>query len=363
MKIIKFSAFGLLIIILPILLAFTMEKDEPSIKEPIKKEKRTSDRGIYVTASTAQSSSRLNYLIKQCKNLNLNTMVIDVKEVVKTDALELAKEKMLNSDFVVEPSEWLKKLTARLHEEGFIVTARVVAFKDDHLVIARPDLGIHLAGGALYRDRKGGRWANPYLREVRLYNEIISEIAAASGVDEIQFDYIRFPTEGAAKSIPYNTKTTKVEIINEFLKGTKARLDKYNVSLAVDIFGITAWQDLKDVNSLGQSLEAMSKYLDVLSPMLYPSHFHAGYDGFSNPGSYPYHFMNTGVKKSQEILASAECTTKLVPWIQGFNMRSPNFGSNYIREQIKACHDEGIDSFLIWNARNVYDSVPKYIGF
>jgi hypothetical protein len=87
--------------------------------------------------------------------------------------------------------------------------------------------------------------------------------------------------------------------------------------------------------------------------MFYPSHFHAGYDGYANPGSYPYYFVNTGVKKAKEIL-SGEATI-LVPWIQGFNLRSPNFGPGYMLEQIKACKDEGVDRYLIWNARNDYE--------
>jgi hypothetical protein len=257
----------------------------------------------------------------------------------------------------VSPDPWLAKLVKELHQDGFIVSARIVVFKDDHLVIARPDLAIKIKSGEIYRDHKQGRWADPYLEEVRLYNILVAERAALSGVDEIQFDYVRFPAEGKAHLAQYSTSKgslSKVDIINIFLKSARERLKRYNVSLAVDIFGVTAWQLKEDVETLGQDLRKMAKYIDVVSPMFYPSHFSAGYDGFENPGEHPYHFVNAGVRKAKKILSGE--SVSVVPWIQGFDLRSPNFGPNYILDQIRACKDEGVNNYLIWNARNVYDT-------
>jgi hypothetical protein len=121
----------------------------------------------------------------------------------------------------------------------------------------------------------------------------------------------------------------------------------------VDIFGVTAWQSKNDVKNLGQDLKRMGQYIDVISPMLYPSHFHRGYDGYANPGSEPYYFINAGVKKTKEILSEEAVT--IVPWIQGFDMCSPNFGPDYILQQVKACQDEKVEGFLVWNAGNRYD--------
>lgn len=319
-------------------------------------EKRRSERGIYITAYTAQSPQRFGYLRKRAKESGLNTLVIDAKEILRKNFLVLVKERQLKPDTKVEASPWLSKLTKELHAEGFIVTARIVVFKDDHLIIARPDLAVRVGGG-LYRDHKGGRWADPYADEVRLYNAMIAESAAASGVDEIQFDYIRFPAEGNALRATYpenKEKLGKVDAICRFLKEVRERVNRYNVSLALDIFGITAWQSKYDIDNLGQDLKKMAPYLDVLSPMFYPSHFHAGYDGFSNPGSHPYYFVNTGIKKAKEILSQE--STVLVPWIQGFNMKSPNYGTNYILEQIRAGKEAGVEGFLIWNASNNYET-------
>jgi len=361
MRILRYLLLTLAILAMPLLLAgISFEAvSTPEASIPVK-EKRISGRGVYITAYTAQNADRLAYIKRVCKAHNLDTICVDAKDMISQPFTDLIKQRKLTADTKAIPSPWLTKLTEELHESGFIVTARCVAFKDDRLLINRPDLSIKLPGGAMYRDKKQGRWANPYRDEVRLYNALIAESAAASGVDEIQFDYIRFPAEGAAANLtfPEEEETSRVEIICQFLAEVKKRTDPYNASLAADIFGVTAWQSVWDVETLGQSLEAMAKYLDVLSPMFYPSHFHRGYDGFANPGSEPYYFVNTGVKKALEILGSSEAKTKLVPWIQGFNMLSPNYGPGYIKAQAKACEDEGVEGFLIWNARNVYDNLP-----
>ena len=324
--------------------------------EPLFRVKKRSDRGIYLTSYTA-SSSRLDDLIKHAKKAGLNTFVVEAKSVLKRPLLTLMREKPLSPKTRVYADPWLSKLAEKLHAQGMILSVRLVVFKDDHLILARPDLAIRVKGGELYRDHMGGRWCDPYSDEVRLYNALIAERAALSGVDEVQFDYIRFPAEGNAHLAyfpHYKKGVSRVEIIRTFLKDVRGRLAEYDVSIAVDIFGVTAWQQWNDIKNLGQDLKAMAPYIDVLSPMFYPSHFHAGYDGFENPGAHPYYFVGTGVRKAKEILSQE--AVAIVPWLQGFDLRSPNFGPKYIMEQIRACQDEGVKSFLVWNASNDYQA-------
>ncbi len=299
--------------------------------------KKRSDRGLYITSYVARSTSRFQKTIKAAKEAGLNTIVIDGKDILSKPLLKLSKEKKITHETKVEADPWLSLLTKKLHDEGFIVTTRLVVFKDDNLVLARPDLAIRNGKGDIYRDRARGRWADPYADEVRLYNELIAEIAALSGVDEIQFDYIRFPVERSAHDAIYPFKkegVRKTEVITSFLEAVRKRVEQYNVSIAADIFGITAWHRDADVSALGQDIKAMSKYIDVLSPMLYPSHFGKGFAGFDNPGNNPYYFVNTGIKKVKKVLSNENI--RIVPWLQGFNLRSPNFGPNYIKEQIRA---------------------------
>ncbi|MBU0574261.1 MAG: putative glycoside hydrolase [Candidatus Margulisiibacteriota bacterium] len=356
-----FKSFSTLGICFVFLIATTYPVSEEAGEQVFStKKKVSSDKGLYVTSWVAKTPKRFEQIKKLAKSRGLNTLVIDAKYDIEGQLIPIIKDKKLTPKTRVTASTWLKELADQVHKEGFILTARIVVFKDDHLVLARPDLSVKLPGNRMYRDHKGGRWANPYEPEVRLYNELLAEIAAMSGVDEVQFDYIRFPAEGEAGRLkfPEEKELSRVAVINTFLRDTRNRLAKYNVSIGVDIFGITAWEKSDyDIKTLGQSIEAMAEYIDVLSPMLYPSHFHRGFDGHAIPGEDPYYFISKGIERTQLLIKDRN--VKIVPWIQGFAMETSWFGPKYISEQIRACRDNSVDRFLIWNARNVYDSVPS----
>lgn len=358
-RLIKIIIHAILLALIIIIIAPLSFCEPKETEEIIRKEKVLSDKGIYVTYWTTEYPPRYTKIKNQAIEAGYNTLVIDIKRKIENQVLPLIKNKTLNHEHKISPDPWLTKLVKDLHDEGFIVVGRLVVFKDDHLAIARPDLQIKTKNNKYYRDLKGGRWVDPYSPEVRLYNEYIAEIAAKSGVDEIQFDYIRFPAEGGAYNIKldYQDKRSRVDVINQFLKDVRKRVKKYNTSIAVDIFGITAWQQEYDISLLGQSIEAMAEIVDVICPMFYPSHFHSGYDGFKNPGEHPYYFVNTGVKKALSMIGSREA--KLNPWIQGFALGTNNFGTNYMQQQINACTNEGVTKFLIWNAGNRYDYMPN----
>jgi len=319
--------------------------------------KRSAEQGLYITYYTTLAPKRFAYIKEQARRSGLNTIVVDAKLHLAKPLLKPLKEKKLNFMTQVKADPWLARLCRQLHAEGFIVSVRLVVFKDDRLVLARPDLGVRLPNGKLYHDLKDGLWADPYSGEVRLFNQLVAERAAMSGVDEVQFDYIRFPAERNSHLAIYPHKKeglSRISCINTFLRDARHRLNKYNISLAVDIFGVTAWQDRYDSSNLGQDLKQMAKYLDVISPMLYPSHFHSGYDGYANPGAHPYHFIYEGVSRALKLVSGE--SVAIVPWIQGFSLRSPNFGPKYIEAQIQACKDAGISRYLVWNAGNRYQA-------
>ena len=325
--------------------------------EVIFRTKRKSERGIYITHHLAQTPQLFNSIRQKAKASGINTIVVDGDFFLQPQLLSQLRGKKIEPDILLSPNPWFTNLIKKLHNEGFIVTVRLVVFKDDQLAKVWPDLAIQNGGGGLYRDGLKEHWADPYSKEVHLYKVLLAERAALCGADEIQFDYIRFPVDRAASQaiFPFEQKElSRVAIISSFLKLAKQRLRKYNVSLAADVFGAVAWQLYKDQEALGQDFRQMAQYLDVISPMLYPSHFHNGYDNFANPGEHPYYFLSTGLKKTQELLSGE--TVAIVPWLQGFNLKSPNFGPSYILEQIKACEDNGIRRFLIWNARNDYST-------
>jgi len=150
--------------------------------------------------------------------------------------------------------------------------------------------------------------------------------------------------------IPANKE--KYDAIEGFLKKANERFENSNVSIAIDVFGVMSWLKDKDIETIGQRVGYMAKYVNVISPMLYPSHFDNGFDGFSNPSNEPYTFMRNGTEKTIKIVKGTDA--KIVPWIQGFSYRVKNFDEKYINEQIRGLKDCGISNYLVWNAGNNY---------
>jgi len=201
-------------------------------------------------------------------------------------------------------------------------------------------------------------WCDPTNKYIQDYNIDIALELAEKGVDEIQFDYIRFPTLGNLSDAKYSYnfgKMSKDETITLFLKRAYNKISQRNTLLSIDIFGVVAWGKEIDIKRTGQRVESLSKYCDIISPMLYPSHFNNNFDGFSNPADNPYYFIYTGCKK---VIALSKGKT-IRPWIQAFKWRITSYNKEYILEEILACRNSGAMGYLFWNASNNYETVYK----
>jgi hypothetical protein len=234
--------------------------------------------------------------------------------------------------------------------------ARIVVFKDMYLCTKRPDLAIkNKRTGRPWVNPDGYLWADPYSREVQDYNISSALSAIKSGFDEVQFDYVRFPARGRIEdcSFTHNPKGwEKWKAIENFLGRAREAIAPYKVPLAVDVFGVMAWASERDYDSTGQRLDKMARYVDVMYPMLYPSHFDKGFEGYKNPADEPYYFMHEGCRRV--VREVKDSNIKVIPWIQGFKLRATNFNEDYILKQKKALEDVGLKSFLVWNAGNDY---------
>ena len=314
---------------------------------------KTADRGVYYTFHSAGIRSRIDSVISNYKKTGLNTLVIDMKDVDGLLGVELdvplakstgAKERIYVKD--------LKGLIGQLHKEGIIVAVRISVFKDRFLAKKRPDLALHGNSGGVWVENDGINWVNPFSKEVWKYNVDIAEAAILAGADEVQFDYIRFPEKGRVENISIPKDKEKYYAIEGFLRYAYERLEKYDASIAIDVFGVMSWLKDVDISITGQRVGEMAKYVFVVCPMLYPSHFDSGFDGCKSPVDEPYVFMKRGTEKTLKIMEGSDA--KIVPWIQGFDWRVKNFDENYILQQKKALNDLGINSFLVWNAGNRY---------
>lgn len=247
----------------------------------------------------------------------------------------------------------LHALSEDLHARGIYVIARIVVFKDDPLVANKPELAIRTASGAIWKDREGLAWCNPFSKVAWNYNIDLAVEAARAGVDEIQFDYVRFPdTHGLIYSMP-NTEENRVEAITGFLTEARKRLTPYNVFLAADIFGYVSWNS--NDTFIGQKLGNLANALDYLSPMLYPSGFQFGIPGYLNPVEHPHEIVYYSLEKAKH--RTNLPGLRFRPWLQAFRdyaFDKRHFQGEQIRAQIDAAEKSGSDGWMLWNPRNSY---------
>jgi hypothetical protein len=296
---------------------------------------------------------KINEFIHYAKLADLNAAVLHVKDPHgwirwKSDNA-LAKEiGALASSGLVEPA--LKQLKA----QGFWTIAKLDLFVDHRLVTRHPEMGIvNRDNGEQWVDKKGLGWANPYNQNVWEYNIALGRELAALGFDEIQFDYVRFPSDGNLSNIRYPQKPvelSKTDCIAKFLESAYRTLHPLGVTVSVDLFGLVAWKTVDF--GLGQLLESIAPHVDVICPMLYPSHFPPGFLGQQNPGDYPLEIMELSLKRIQKR------TDKIIrPWLQGFW-----YTPEQINAQLEGLANAETASWTVWHPSGNYASTYETLA-
>ncbi|HZS27476.1 MAG TPA: putative glycoside hydrolase [Candidatus Angelobacter sp.] len=206
--------------------------------------------------------------------------------------------------------------------------------------------------------RENGKlvWSDPSNPRVQDYDLALAKFVAGSGADEIQFDYVRFPAEGDQKDAQFafmksHPDWQRADVIADFLSRAYSELHPSGVLLSLDVFGVMAWQRSVDLNHTGQDITRMAKFCDVLSPMIYPSHFF-GMDGYKRPGDAPEHFISASMQRFEKVTQGSGVVLR--PWLQAFAWRTPSYSPEYIETQVKVAKNNGGVGFLFWNARNDY---------
>lgn len=313
-------------------------------------------KALYATALTASDPKLRDPLIDTIDKTELNAMVVDLKDstghVFYNSQVPLANE-IKATDPLLDPAA----LVTQLHQHQIYAIARIVIFEDPILAEARPDWAIHdLATDGLWRTWNGLAWVNAHRSEVWDYNIAIAKEAASFGFDEIQLDYIRFPTDGdlstAEYGVPHNDET-RPQAIASFLQEMYAAIAPTHAYLAADVFGLTVWET--GDGQIGQNLETMVKYLDYICPMIYPSHFAGGSMGFDIPNDHPYEVILWSLQNGEERIPEQQA--KLRPWLQDFSLgEGMAYGPHEVKRQVDATHDAGLSSWMLWNAANVYQT-------
>jgi hypothetical protein len=323
-------------------------------------------RGLYLTAYTAGSATRLPELLELARSTEINTFVVDVKTeqgVHYPSELPLARE-LRRPGHV--PIENLTALVETLHDNGLYTVARIVVFKDPILVAARPDWSILRPDGAIWVDREGNRWVSPWDDRVWEFNLALAEEAAKAGFREVQFDYVRFPE--AYPSLPAQVhpraRGDRTDAIVAFLTEARRRLDPLGVVVSADVFGMSM-NDAGDVG-IGHQWERLSSVIDHILPMAYPSHYTPTHlPNVSRPNRMPYETLTTAlgmaVIRNDRLREAGLPAARVIPWLQAFDApwvdRNYPYGVEQIQAQIRAVHDVGLEDWIFWDPGVRYERI------
>jgi hypothetical protein len=334
-------------------------------------------KGIYVTGWSAGSASRINALLSLAQRTEVNAMVVDIKDFsghvsYRTGIPQVAANGAEDEIKILQPNALIKKL----HDAGIYVIGRITVFQDPILAKEHPDWALkNASSGATWKDHKGLAWMDVAATPVWDYNIAIAQNAFARGFDEVQFDYVRFASDGDLSKIGYpfwDKKSTRAAVVKGFFKYLREQLAGKKIS--ADLFGLTTidtWDDL----GIGQVIEGAYQYFDYVSPMVYPSHYAAGFDGYKNPAAYPYEVVNYSLEKAVARLAAmgkpattsteavAVPSVKLRPWLQDFDLGA-TYDAPMVRKQIQATYDALVNvsgtragyygGWLLWDPANTY---------
>lgn len=320
-------------------------------------------RGIYVTGPMAGSAAMDN-LITLVDETELNAMVIDVKNDDGNITYKMNLDSARETGACVNYISDMEGLMAKLKEHHIYTIARVVCFKDPYLAAAKAELALKKPDGTSVTDANGLAFVNPYCEETWEYIVDVAIAASELGFDEIQFDYVRFPIGADADAADYGVDLntyTKEQAITGFLSYAAERFGEENIVFGADVFGTIIGSET-DVERVGQNYRTLGETVDVLSPMVYPSHYANGVFGLDVPDAHPYETVLAALQGSgKELETIGEADRAVVrPWLQSFTATWVDghipYEGEEIRQQIQAVHDAGYEEWILWNASNRYSA-------
>ena len=298
-------------------------------------------KGVYATGWMAGSTKWLPQIVQFIDETEINSLVVDVKDDIGTlsysSEVPLAKEIGASQRKIAEPAVLMKTL----REHHIYPIARIVVFKDPFLAQKKPEWAVRDSNGGIWHDRKGLSWVDPNNKLVWDYIIDIAKEAIGIGFQEIQFDYVRFTSDGELKRCvyPYGSGQLRQDVIKSFLLYAKEKLKPYDVPISADIFGLTT--SATDDLGIGQQFEKIAQSVDIICPMVYPSHYAPGSFGLGSPDLHPYDTVFRGISDAtKRLIKVGDSVQKLRPWLQDFSLGNP-YGRSQIQAQIQAVHDAG----------------------
>ncbi len=329
-------------------------KNSMEVKLKMKKQKpnKREVKGLYITAYSASNPKKVDEIINLINSTELNAVVIDIKDY---SGYVLYDSNLLwVNEFKTEQNRLgdIKAIIQKFHDNDIYVIARQTVFQDPVLAEAKPEWAIKSKYGGLWRDHKGLAWVDPTEQSIWNYNLAIAKEAIKFGFDEINFDYVRFPSDGNMSAVVYtHGDRAKYDVMHDFFKFISENLADRPAWISIDMFGFV--MERHDGMSIGQRLEDAVDYIDYICPMMYPSHYPSGHLGLDNPADHPGLVFENGMKKGQPYFTDKRAESR--PWIQAFNIGAV-YDASKIRAQIDTIEKYTDGGWLLWNAANRYTS-------
>lgn len=311
-------------------------------------------RAIYMSSWVGGTPSIREPLINFVEDSEINSIVLDIKDSTGKISFKVESPMIGEMGSVERRIADIKGLIERLHEKNIYVIGRITVFQDPYMAKKFPNLAVSKKGGGIWRDRKGLTYIDPGAEDFWKYIVEIAKESERMGFDEINFDYIRYPSDGPIQLavFPYTNGREKPDVLESFFVYLRRELMDLAVPISGDIFGLVIWAD-DDLN-IGQVLERTAPYFDYIAPMVYPSHYESGFQGFKNPAAHPHEVIFTSLDRAKSRLGQiGQDLKKLRPWIQDFDLGA-DYGPKEILAQKQAIYDAGLDSWMSWDPSNIY---------
>jgi hypothetical protein len=305
-------------------------------------------RGVHVTMALASLPGKLGEYVA-LKSAGLNTIELDVKDENGDVGFVSGAPAIARHDGAARPYYDPKAAVRQVHKAGLYLIGRVVTFEDPVTATAHPELAIHRSDGSLWHTNGGLAWLNPYSRAAWRYDVDVAVAAAKAGFDEIQFDYVRFPSDGDLSLIRYpgpHPQPMK-QTIAAFLRYAAKRLHPLGVRVSADVFGLSATRDL----GIGQFPGTLARVADAIYPMTYPSHYVPGEYGLPDPNAAPGKTVAFSLRDFRRQLAGSDA--RLVPWVQDFSL-GRTYTAADVGAQIASARRALASGFMLWNAAGLY---------
>jgi hypothetical protein len=303
-------------------------------------------RGVHVTMALASIPGKLEEYLSLP---GLNTIELDIKD--ENGELGFVPSSVPLAGAIGAAKRYYRPRAAveASRRHGVFLIGRIVCFEDPVLSAKRPQLAIRRRDGSVWRNHAGLGWTNPYDRRVWDYLADVAEAGARVGFDEIQLDYVRFPSDGDVEDVVYHgrTRTPPGWVIPQFVQYVAKRLEQHGVRLTVDVFGLAATRDL----GIGQIPRRIASHVDAVYPMVYPSHYAAGEFDLPDPNAAPRQTVAQSLAHFQRELQGRDAT--VIPWLQDFSL-GRTYTAADVQAQIDAAFAAGAPGFLLWNAAGIY---------